>query len=170
MRPNNQELLRGIKTTLVEVVAPELQTAYARAQLGLAISALDMVTAQWDTEAQSLLDENRSLTVHFQEAADALRSVDVAARDGLVELANELVEAAQQKETKDCRLSTLAERNNHLKALLVRLVKVCDEAMTNPDLKPLLRIREIVLQEMQEKLAARSLAMIAVPQDAEKKE
>lgn len=155
MRPNSLDFIRGIKASLNQVIAPALPNIpFVQFELGILGNILDMLAAQWDTEAQRLIEERRGLTRHFQEAADVLRRLEAAGRkDGLADLATALAEAATQEET-DFRLSALAERNNQLKGLLIRLMEVCDQAQEEPGLEPLLPIREAILHDLRAQLAS----------------
>lgn len=61
MRPNSQELLRGVQSSLITYVLPELQTEYARTELMLAHLLLGIVAGEWDGAAQQLIDDNAAL-------------------------------------------------------------------------------------------------------------
>jgi len=158
MRPNAQELLRGVKMTLNEVVLPVLpDDPFVHARMGMVINILDMLSAQWDMEAQLLIDERNSVTRHFREAAEALRRLNGAeAKGDLAELAAALEQAVAGQDETDFRLSALEERNNQLKALLIRLMEVCDRAINTPSWKPLLPVREAILRDVRAQVAARA--------------
>lgn len=158
MRPNAQELLRGIKTTLNEIVIPVLPNdPFVHARMGMVINILDMLSSQWDMEAQALIDERNSLTGHFREAAEALRRLNGAgAKDDLADIAAALEQTVAEQGETDFRLSVLEERNNQLRALLIRLMEVCDRAMNTPGWEPLLPVREAILRDVRAQIAARA--------------
>lgn len=72
MRPNAEEVLRGVQASLLAYVLPELQTEYARQELMIIYALLGLVGAGWDTGAQHLIEENASLRELAGRAAAAL--------------------------------------------------------------------------------------------------
>ncbi len=78
MRPNAEEVLRGVQASLLAYVLPELQTEYARQELMIIYALLGLVGAGWDTGAQHLLEDNSSLRELARRAAGALPGGAVA--------------------------------------------------------------------------------------------
>src|SRR3989304_1848624 len=72
MRPNGEEMLRGIQQSLLTYVLPELQTEYARTELMVIIALLGIVVGEWDGAAQHLLDDNAALRELAHRGAEAL--------------------------------------------------------------------------------------------------
>jgi hypothetical protein len=72
MRPNGQELLRGVQSSLITYVLPELQTEYARTELMLAHVLLGIVAGEWDGAAQQLIDDNAALRELAHRGSDVL--------------------------------------------------------------------------------------------------
>jgi hypothetical protein len=141
LRPNALEIIRGIQVSLLTHVAPEVQSAYARAQVQYALGLLQMLAEEWDVTPQRLMEENRSLRALFREAAEAVQSVE-----GTGGLARRLEEAAAADDG-DLTISALSARNQDLQALLAELMEVMD-APDAGDTAPLERLRGAVRREL----------------------
>lgn len=115
MRPNGDEVLRGVQSSLLTYILPELQTAYARTELTIVQALLGIVAGEWDGAAQRLVDDNRSLRELARRGAEALASQDDAA-----ELADEVRSLAEETDP-SLRLSDLSAANGRLRDALGRL-------------------------------------------------
>ena len=111
MRPNGEEVLRGIQGSLMTYVLPELESQYARSELMIISALLAIVAGECDGAAQRLVDENAALRALAARGADALA-------DG--ELAGELRSLASGGDA-SVRLSSLRETNDALRAAIARL-------------------------------------------------
>lgn len=111
MRPNGQEVLRGVQAALATYILPEIQTAYARTELMAMLALLGMTAEEWDGAAQRLVDDNVALRALARRAAEAIDGAD---------LANELRALAEQGDA-SVRISELSSANAALREALSRL-------------------------------------------------
>ncbi len=116
MKPNGEEVLRGIQGSLTTYVLPELQSAYARTELMIALGLLGVVADQWDAVAQRLVDDNAALRELARRGAEALGTVP----GGDTSLAHELRSLAQEADA-SLRLSDLSITNGRLRDAIARL-------------------------------------------------
>ncbi len=117
MRPNGQEIVRGVSAALATYVLPELQTAYARTELMAALALLGIAAEEWDGATQRLVDDNATLRALAQRAGEALEG----------DLANELTSLATQTDA-SLRISDLAPANAALRHALGRLAPLLEES------------------------------------------
>lgn len=82
MQPGANELLTGIKQTIVNALLPELQTEQARGQAMYTIVVIDHLIARWDIEGSQLLEEHAELRALLAQALDTLGE-DTRLRDAL---------------------------------------------------------------------------------------
>ncbi len=115
MRPNGEEILRGVQGALMTFVLPELQTDYARTELMAIQTLLGIAASDWDGAAQRLVDDNATLRDLARSAADALASV--APDDAF---AGELRALADETDA-SLRLSDLRAANDRLRDAIGRL-------------------------------------------------
>ena len=115
MRPNAEEVLRGVQGTLLTYVLPEVQTEYARTQVMVVYALLGIVVVQWDDAAQRLVDDNAVLRELAGRGAAAL-----AGDAAHVELAEALGSLANGSDA-SVRLSELSAANGQLRAAIARL-------------------------------------------------
>src|SRR3712207_9373186 len=73
MRPTAIELLRGIRTMLVEDVLPATATPHLRTQVTLAIGMLDTAAAELNDAPAAYAEERRRMIALAAEAAPVLR-------------------------------------------------------------------------------------------------
>ncbi|MEX1254427.1 MAG: hypothetical protein WEE64_08805 [Dehalococcoidia bacterium] len=118
MRPNGQEVLRGVQSALATYILPEVQTAYARTELMAMLALLGMTAEEWDGAAQRLVDDNTALR------ALARRAADVVDDEALV---SDLRALAGQHET-SVRISELSSANAALREALSRLAPLLEGA------------------------------------------
>lgn len=110
MRPNSEELLRGVQSSLITYVLPELQTEYAKTELMLAHVLLGIVAGEWDSAAQQLIDDNAALRELAHRGSDVLGTP----------LAGELRSLAAESDH-SLRLSELSLANDRLRDAIGRL-------------------------------------------------
>ncbi len=115
MRPNAEEVLRGVQGSLLTYVLPEVQTEYARTQLMIVYALLGIVGTQLDDAAQHLVDDNESLRALAARGAEAL-----AGDPAQAELADALGSLARGSDA-SFRLSELSAANGQLRAAIARL-------------------------------------------------
>jgi hypothetical protein len=121
MRPNTEEVLRGVQRSLVTYILPELQSRYAQTQLMIAAGLLGMAADGWDAGAQRLVDDNASWRALAARAADALAGHEDA-------LAGELRAVASESDA-SLRISDLSSTNVRLREALARAAGVVDAAL-----------------------------------------
>jgi hypothetical protein len=110
MRPNADEVLRGVQASLLANVLPEVQTEYTRTQVMIIYALLGIVGVQWDSGPQRALEDNASL----RELAD--RAAEEVANG---RFAQELRSLAAEEPS--LRLSEIAAANATLAAALARV-------------------------------------------------
>ena len=148
MRPNGEELLRGLQGSLATYILPELPSAYARSELMITTALLGIVAAQWDDAAQRLVDGNAALRALARRGADAIAGVDAG-------LAAELRALAQEADP-SVRLSDLSAANDRLRAALGRLGVLLLER----DAPALAELRAAVFDHLRQEAEARSLSLL----------
>ena len=110
MRPNAEEVLRGVQASLLTNVLPEVQTEYTRTQVMLIYALLGLVGLEWDNGAQRALEDNASLRELAGRAAEEVTNGP---------LAPELRSLAAAEPS--ARLSDVANANATLAAALGRV-------------------------------------------------
>jgi hypothetical protein len=123
MRPNSEEVLRGVQGALLTYVLPELRSQFALSELTLASALLGMVAAELDGAAQRLVDANAELRALLGRAAGAVEG----------DLAGELRALAAERDG-SVRLADLSAANERLREALARLA-VHAEAAGPPELR-----------------------------------
>ncbi len=151
MRPNGEEVLRGIQGSLAAYVLPELQSAYARTELMLALGLLGLVADEWDTTAQRLVDGNAALRALARRAAGALGAMPGAQ----AALADELRSLAGEAEG-SLRLSELSGANDRLRGAIARVAAVVQES----DAPAFGALRAEIIRHFQAEAEARSLSLL----------
>lgn len=116
MRPNGQEVLRGVQSALATYILPEVQTAYARTELMAMLALLGIAAEEWDGAAQRLVDDNAALRALARRAAG---TIDSAAG------ATELRAVAEQGDA-SVRISELSSGNAALRDALSRLAPLLE--------------------------------------------
>lgn len=150
MRPNGEELLRGIQSTLATYVLPEIQSPHVRFELMLATALLGVVAGEWDGAAQRLVDDNAALRGLARRGAEALAG---GAKAG--GLADELRSLAGETDS-SLRLSDLSEANQRLRAALARLGPVLEGS----DAPRLRELRAAVIEHLRAEAEGRSLSLL----------
>jgi hypothetical protein len=111
MKPNAEEVVRGVQAGLLSLVLPELQTEYVRTQVTLMYVLLGIVANGMDTSYERLLADNSALRELAARAAEAVEAQHV--------LANELRSLASTEAS--LRLNELSSSNIALAAALARV-------------------------------------------------
>ena len=148
MRPNGEELLRGVQSSLTTYVLPELQTAYARTELMLVQALLGILASEWDSGAQRLVDDNAALRELALRGAEALDSADAS-------LAGELRALAGEAEP-SLRLSDLAAANGRLRGAIGRLGALLE----GTDTPALGELRAAVIEHLRADAESRSRSLL----------
>ena len=142
MRPDLDELLASIRRALVEFVAPEVSSVYARTELTYALSLLAALSRETGDAVAELVADNAALARLLAQAAAALE--DAAVDEGL----QRDLEAAARADASDVTLPALRAREAALFELLVRLQAACEEASPRtPDIESVYRRSVAFLRE-----------------------
>ena len=148
MRPNAEEVLRGVQSSLVNYVLPEVQTEYARTEVMLVSALLGIVAAQCDGAAQRLVDDNASLRELAGRGGEAL-----AGEPAHAELAEALGSLANGSDA-SVRLSELSAANGQLRAAIAQLGAAAQENAS------LAGLRQEVLDSLRLEAESRSFALM----------
>ena len=128
MRPNTEELLRGLQGSLLTYVFPELQTDHGRTELMLTYALLGIAANEVDGAAQRLVDDNIAMRALARDAAGALTPLDAG-------LAAELRALADETDA-SVRISTLVSANARLRDAIGRAGVLLEER-NEPSLREL---------------------------------
>ena len=148
MRPNAEEVLRGVAVSLMTYVLPEVESAYARTQLGIIAALLGVAANDWDGSAQRLVDDNASLRTLAARAADEPASGPL--RDELRALAGETDVSV--------RVSDLSASNARLRDVVARL----GARVVNDETSPL---RADVIEMLRTDAEARTVSLMGPRSD-----
>ena len=118
MRPSLGKYLSGATGTLGREIAPHLDTAYARAQIGAIGMVLGFVAREADRAAETLVNEQDALRALFASAAGAPLPDDLRTR----------LAAAESAARASLRISDLERENAALKALLIELHEAVEQS------------------------------------------
>ena len=148
MRPNAEEVLRGVQSSLLTYVLPEVQTEYARTEVMLVSALLGIVAAQSDGAAQRLADDNASLRELAGRGAQAL-----AGDPAHAELAEALGSLANGSDA-SVRLSELSAANGQLRAAIAQLGAAAQDNAS------LAGLRQEVLDSLRLEAESRAFALM----------
>ena len=148
MRPNGEELLRGVQSSLTTYVLPELETAYARTELMLVQALLGILASEWDSGAQRLVDDNAALRELARRGGEALDSADAS-------LSGELRSLSGEAEP-SLRLSDLAAANGRLRGAIGRLGALLE----GTDTPALGELRAAVIEHLRADAESRSRSLL----------
>jgi len=150
MRPNGEEMLRGIQQSLLTYVLPELQTEYARTELVVIIALLGIVVGEWDGAAQHVLDDNAALRELAHRGAEAL-----APRSGAAALAAELRSLAGEADA-SVRIPDLSAAHERLHDAVGRLGVFIQDA----EAVDLRELRAAIIERLRLEAESRSYALL----------
>lgn len=151
MRPNAVEIVRGLQTTLMTEILPEVASAYGQERLQMALFLTENLAQMWDTQVEDLVHDNREMREILRQATAAIAALPPAHRPReLRELASSLRAAARGRDEGSLALSALAKRNEELGRLLERLAVVCEDAVGDPGLEPLMPVRQRIYAHLRE--------------------
>jgi hypothetical protein len=122
MRPDLDELLASIRRALVEFVAPEVTSVYARTELTYALSLLAALSRETGDAAAELMAQNAALRRLLGESAALLAGSGIDA--GLLADLDRAVGGGSE----DVTLPALRAEAAGLFDLLVRLQATCEDA------------------------------------------
>ena len=134
MRPTSVEVLRGLQGVLASDIGREVQSLYGQDALQTAQMLLEMLSNELDGAADSLYHDNQALAELLAQAAESVRLLDAALAD---EMQSTMAEPADGSLT----ISALSARNSSLRALLERLLVVCEDAAAGEEHAELMAVR-----------------------------
>ena len=146
MRPNGQEVLRGVQNTLVTYILPELQSDYARTELMIVHTLVGIVAEEWDGVAQRLVDDNAALRELARRGVEAL-----ASRPDASALVDELRLLAGENDA-SLRLSDLSAAKDRVHDAIGRVGAYLQGA-EEPELRD---IRAAIIERLREDAERRS--------------
>ena len=150
MRPNGEEVVRGVAASLMTYILPEIDSAYARMQLMIAIALLGVVASEWDVAAQRLVDDNAGLRSLAGRAADEL-----AQQPAADSLRAELRALAAEADA-SLHLSDLSAAGARLRGAIGRLGVL----LVNSEAPALRSLRSEVIETLRAQAEARSLSLL----------
>ena len=151
MRPNAVEIIRGLQTNLMSEISPEVKSAYGQEQVQMTLFLLENLAQEWDTQVENLVHDNREMRGIFRQAAAAIAALPRAQQPReLRELASSLRAAARGRDEGSLAVSAVAKRNEELGRLLERLAVVCEDAVGDSGLEPLMPVRQRIYAHLRE--------------------
>ena len=147
MRPTSVETLRGLQGMLVSDIGREVQSLFGQDALQTAQMLLEMLCNELDGAADGLYHDNEALAELLAQGAESVRPLDAA-------LADEMQAALPGPADGSLTISALSARNIGLRALLERLLVVCEDAAGGGENAALMAIRTDVYRHLRE-VAAR---------------
>lgn len=141
MRPNAVEVIRGLQSALGMGLLPELTTMYAQAEAQNAVMLLEMLANEWDTAAEELAGDNRTMGDILSRAAAVIEALPQEARDDSLRKLAADIGGALPAGDQSLSISALTARHTELRALLERLIVACEDAVDDPKREPLMPVR-----------------------------
>jgi hypothetical protein len=130
MRPNADELIKGIQRSLMSYVMPEVQSEHVRAEVMFSNLMLGVLVRDLDGAVQLLVDDNRLLREIARDSSKALEATGLVA-----DLASELVRLADTTDP-SLRLSELSKANEELTGAVTKLAVLAEERSELAELRP----------------------------------
>ena len=129
LSPDLNVLLRGIRQTLEDEILPELQSAYVRSRLRIAIKVVDVVSARWERLSMFVFDENESYRSLLQGVRESLLR-DSISDATLGQLAADISAGLETHGTmrRPATLGELTVENQSLRALVSVVLARLDRA------------------------------------------
>ncbi len=107
MRPDGREILRGVSSTLVSSVLPQVGTPWAQSQLQYVLALLGVLGEEWDGAVDTFVRESDSLRRFCRHAAES-------SAPALTPYRVALKEAAALPPPSDLRLTSVRALNDRL--------------------------------------------------------
>lgn len=136
MRPTPIEVIRGLQAALATIVLPEVSSRYAQAQILYTVMILDMLSKEWEEGAQVFIDDIQGMRDLLDRGADVLQRLAEETGDGEFAALADTVRAGSGDGS--YRMADLLAESNRLRDRLVSLGELCDRALSEPKLAPLL--------------------------------
>ena len=134
MRPTSVEALRGLQGVLASDIGREVQSLFGQDALQTSQMLLEMLSNELDGAADNLFRDNETVAALLARGAAAVRPLDAA-------LAEETRAALAEATEASLTLSALSARNGRLRALMERLLVVCEDAAAGEEHAELMGVR-----------------------------
>ena len=126
MRPTGLEAIRAIQAAFAEIIVPELTSPFAQDTAGTMQMLLESIAGEWDTVAEDLRDDNEALRGLLSASRDAIKD-GAGSNENLASIVSEIESRLHEKEDGSLTLTSLASRNDGLRATLERILVACED-------------------------------------------
>ncbi len=137
----------------MEVIAPELQSAFAQDAARTAQMMLESLANDWDTAAENLHRDNRALRDLLSQTREAIGSLPES-NDRLVALVKEIDGALAKPTGQSLAIYDLTAENERWRGLLERTLVDLENASLKAAFLPLMPVRQAIYAHLRE-VAAR---------------
>lgn len=117
MRPDGLEAIRAVQTALAEVIAPELQTPFARDTAQMLGMLLESIAGEWDGAAADLRRDNERVATLLSRLRDAVTADDGSA-GAFASVVEEIDGVLSEPGDDSVLMTVLAARNQRLNEVL----------------------------------------------------
>jgi hypothetical protein len=149
VRPDGIESLRAIQAAVAEVLAPELRTAFAEEAAGAVSMMVESLAAEWDTAAETLVQDNEALRGILEDARAALQS----APDGngrAASLVRDIDGELRSGGDGSLAISALTAENNRLLERLASFLEMAEDTAGQEGFVGLRSAREAAYRHLRE--------------------
>ena len=153
MRPTGIESLRGVQAALMEVIAPELQSAFAQDAARTLQMMLESLANDWDTAAENLHRDNRALRDLLSQTREAIGSLPQS-NDRLGALVKQIDSALAGPAGESLAITHLSAENERWRELVERTLVELEDAALEAAFLVLMPVRKAIYAHLRE-VAAR---------------
>jgi len=143
MRPNGTESIRAIQAAMMESLAPELQSEFARNTLQTIQMLLESLAVEWDTAAADQHKDNAALALLLSESAAAISALP-APNDRLASFVPEIEGILTAPRHESLVISQVVARSKELGAVTERLLACFEDVIDDPECASLRPAREAI--------------------------
>lgn len=145
MRPTGAEGLRAIQAAVAGVMTPELTTGYALEAASVAGMMIESLAAEWDTEVETLVSDNKQLKKLLAEIREALgRNANAES------VVNEVDGVLGQGGDAGLTLSALTSENARLMGGIERFLQFAEDAQGTPEAESLAAARAATYRRLKD--------------------
>jgi hypothetical protein len=150
VRPTGLESLRAIQAALAEEIAPELQSLFAQDAAQVLQMLTESLAAEWDTAVETMARDNEATAAILGQARDVITSAP-GGNETLAGLVSDIDGVLSGRAgAESLALSSLAARNNSLRAVLERLIVALEDLSGEPGAAHLAPVRAAVYRQLRE--------------------
>src|SRR5712692_7661896 len=153
MRANGVDSIRGIQAALMEGVAPEIQSEFALNVMQTVQMLLESLAGEWDTAAEDLNKDNRTLVVLLSQSSQAIAALPQS-NNQLAPFVPEIEGVQGGPAVDSLAISALSARNGELRAMLERVLGAFENMIDSPAYAGLRPVRQAIYQHLRD-VAAR---------------